>query len=517
MCRGFVALIVAGMLQVSIASAQSLGTFKWQLQSYCNVISVVVTQTGGVYTLDGFDDQCGAGKRAPVNGLATPNPDGTIGMGLNIVAAPGGAPVHVAASIDLATLGGTWRDSAGATGNFVFTPGNGTGGSPRPVPVSVSGAVIPSAFALQGDGGFLAEGTLGQGNIPDSGPGTRLMWYSGKAALRAGQVTVPAWDDLNVGQHSAAFNLDTVASGARSVAFGHQTLASGPNSSAFGFETKATGAHATAIGTGTQANGFSSFATGTNTIAAEDNTFAAGFQTKAGGKHAAVFGTGSVADGFASFSAGQESAATGLASTAMGLLARAGGSVSVAMGWRVNAAGNGSIVIGSDAATIPAATGAIVLADRSSLSTFTGFTPNQFLVRSAGGVGIYTNSTLTAGAELAPGGSAWLTVSDVNMKENFRDLDDADVLSKIARMPIREWNYKAQDAVIRHIGPTAQDFRAAFGLGEDPLRISTIDADGVALRAIQALEARTREQNETLLAEIARLRARLERFEARER
>jgi hypothetical protein len=233
MYRGLVALVVAGLLQASVASAQSLGTFRWQLQSYCNVISVVVTQTGGVYALDGFDDQCGAGKRAPVNGLATPNPDGTIGMGFNIVAAPGAVPVQIAASIDLATLSGTWRDSAGATGNFVFTPGNGNGGSPRPLPA----AAIPTAFALQGDGGFLAESTFGQGAIPESGPGTRLMWYAGKAAFRAGQVTVPAWDDLNVGQHSAAFNLDTVASGARSVAFGHDTLAAGANSAAFGFDT----------------------------------------------------------------------------------------------------------------------------------------------------------------------------------------------------------------------------------------------------------------------------------------
>ena len=70
MYRGFVAFIVTVVLQSGMAFAQPLGTFKWQLQSYCNVLSVVVTQTGGVYTLDGFDDQCGTGKRAPVTGLA---------------------------------------------------------------------------------------------------------------------------------------------------------------------------------------------------------------------------------------------------------------------------------------------------------------------------------------------------------------------------------------------------------------------------------------------------------------
>ena len=79
------------------------------------------------------------------------------------------------------------------------------------------------------------------------------------------------------------------------------------------------------------------------------------------------------------------------------------------------------------------------------------------------------------------------------MKEHFRDLPGEDVLSKIARMPIQEWNYKTQDAAIRHVGPTAQDFHAAFGLGENPLKINTIDADGIALAATKALEERTRD------------------------
>jgi hypothetical protein len=89
--------------------------------------------------------------------------------------------------------------------------------------------------------------------------------------------------------------------------------------------------------------------------------------------------------------------------------------------------------------------------------------------------------------------------SDANPKEHFRDLDGDEVLAKIARMPIREWNYKTDDPAIRHLGPTPRDFHAAFGLGADPLEISAIDADGVALRAIQALEARSRTEHENLL------------------
>ena len=73
------------------AAAQTLGTFRWQLQPYCNVITVTITQVGGTYRVEGTDDQCGGGRdQASVQGMAFANPDGTIGFGLTIVTAPGG-------------------------------------------------------------------------------------------------------------------------------------------------------------------------------------------------------------------------------------------------------------------------------------------------------------------------------------------------------------------------------------------------------------------------------------------
>jgi hypothetical protein len=132
-------LVVVWGLSVAPVGAQPLGSFSWQLQPYCNVVTVTATQVGSAYTLDGFDDQCGAAQRAPVTGLASPNPDGTIGFGLTIVAAPSGAPVHAAARISLATLSGTWNDSTGAGGAFAF--GARTGGSPRP-PAALGGALL---------------------------------------------------------------------------------------------------------------------------------------------------------------------------------------------------------------------------------------------------------------------------------------------------------------------------------------------------------------------------------------
>ncbi len=114
------------------ASAQSLGTFTWQLQPFCNRVTVSVAQNGGVYTLDGYDDQCGAPQRAPLVGLATPNPDGTIALGFHIATSPGGKTVSVESRISLATVGGPWTDSAGNTGTLVLN--GAAAGSARRAP-----------------------------------------------------------------------------------------------------------------------------------------------------------------------------------------------------------------------------------------------------------------------------------------------------------------------------------------------------------------------------------------------
>ncbi len=96
-------------------------------------------------------------------------------------------------------------------------------------------------------------------------------------------------------------------------------------------------------------------------------------------------------------------------------------------------------------------------------------------------------------------------------------VDGQTVLTRLANLPLHTWNYKTQDPAIRHIGPTAQDFQAAFGLGEDNRHISTVDADGVALAAIQALHQLTQNQAAQLAdqqAQIATLEARLAALEA---
>ena len=95
--------------------------------------------------------------------------------------------------------------------------------------------------------------------------------------------------------------------------------------------------------------------------------------------------------------------------------------------------------------------------------------------------------------------------SDRSAKDNFAKVQAADVLAKVARLPVTEWNYK-NDAATRHIGPMAQDFYAAFNVGTDERHIAPIDEGGVALAAIQGLNQKVEAENTELKQEVAELK-----------
>jgi hypothetical protein len=98
--------------------------------------------------------------------------------------------------------------------------------------------------------------------------------------------------------------------------------------------------------------------------------------------------------------------------------------------------------------------------------------------------------------------------SDRAIKANFGSVDPADMLARVRDLPIATWNYINDDSSVRHIGPMAQDFAAAFSVGADDRHIHPIDGQGVALAAIQGLAAeieRLREENARLAERIAAL------------
>lgn len=138
-------LLVTGIVlgSVSPSSAQPVGLFSWRLQPYCNVVTLNVVQAGAVFTLDGFDDNCGGNNaRSAVTGIATPNPDGSITVGLTIVNGQGGAPPQLSARITLPGASGTWIDGGGQSGVFVLG-GSGGGSGPRPAVAAAAGPAGP--------------------------------------------------------------------------------------------------------------------------------------------------------------------------------------------------------------------------------------------------------------------------------------------------------------------------------------------------------------------------------------
>lgn len=102
-------------------------------------------------------------------------------------------------------------------------------------------------------------------------------------------------------------------------------------------------------------------------------------------------------------------------------------------------------------------------------------------------------------------------ISDRNAKTDLRPVDAGEVLSRVVALDITTWRYKHDGAEVRHLGPMAQDFKAAFGLWNTDRMIFPLDAAGVSLAAIQGLHRRLVAAE----AENDELRARLDRLERR--
>jgi hypothetical protein len=142
---------------------------------------------------------------------------------------------------------------------------------------------------------------------------------------------------------------------------------------------------------------------------------------------------------------------------------------------------------------------------------FSGFrlqiSPTSFIDfnNSGGNFRINTDQVPGAEFEVRPNGDAFLKgvltqQSDVNSKRDIEEIDHRTVVAKVMELPISEWSYKdAPDS--RHVGPMAQDFYKAFGLGDTDKGITSIDTGGIALAAIQGVKL----EKDAEMAELTRL------------
>jgi len=380
----------------------------------------------------------------------------------------------------------------GARGLRIDPASDGTSQSPNVIGGTADNSVTPGVHSAVIGGG-------GRGTPSNPATANRVTDHQGTVG---GGANNQAGDDAgNVGDAT----LGTVGGGGNNVASGEAATVGG------GFFDHATGPRATvAGGEDNTASGDRATVGGgdANTASGTLATVAGGNQNHATAEEATVGGgasnTASELD--ATVGGGFDNQATGLGATVPG-------------GFTNTAQGNASLAAGTNARALH--NGAFVWADATG-HQFDSTVANQFSVRSVGGARFVsgidpTTGAPTAGVELAPGGGSWSTLSDRASKRAIEPVAGREVLRKLATVPVSTWSYRAQDRSIRHIGPMAQDFYRALGVGEDRRHIASVDADGVALAAIKGLsrelraERRRRHQQERRMDRLEARLAALER------
>jgi hypothetical protein len=467
--------------------------------------------------------------RARDSAVATFSPDGS-------ASAFGDAPrVALGSSANLASATGASVGGGGATldgdqpcgdcGNVasaVFASvGGGFGNLASGVDAHVSGGRGNTA---SGEGGTVSGGQLNQATASGSTVSGGVLNFAAEtlATVAGGRQNVAS------GFYSAvAGGLENVASGNNAVvAGGEENVAQGPVSSVTGGQQNlASGAFSTSLG-------------GLGNCAGGDSSVALGrFAYSRHGNEAGDLACPGVAD---SGDADGDEESFVWADGGLGPMIERFGTtgphqflVRARGGVGINAAPpNASVELtvtsdsdGSDAASLwlkqrAAANAGMLISGVGSelrIEHYNGV--NQFPrmeLASDGSTEIRSSATGGAtGVVLPAGGGAWGMLSDRHLKTAIEAVDPGQVLDRLLALPIARWSYIAQGEGIRHLGPMAQDFAAAFGLGESERHIGGGDADGVALAAIQGLNRKLEHENAALRGELGQLRARLDRLEAR--
>jgi hypothetical protein len=425
----------------------------------------------------------------------------TSGNTITIDGTSGSENISSSASLDLRTAAGR----ALRLENNATSPNLIGGYSGNTVTAGVVGATIGGGGDFGGK-----EGGAGPNRVTDDfgavggGRGNQAGAY---ATVGGGIGNSATGYSSTVGggsDNTASADFSTFGGGVANTATGYISTIGG------GFNNTASGASST-IGGGVSnmtSNGYSTVGGGHfNTVSGFASTVGGGVGNTASNEYSTVGGgISNMASGYISTIGGGESntasglrstvgggysnAASGLYSTVPGGVAnQAGGDYSFAAGQRAKVRDP----ISADDAD--GDEGTFVWAD-STIGNFISTGPNQFLVRASGGMWFGTTSApsipqgrfinTSTGGYLTTGG-VWTDSSDREAKENFARLDRQTVLDSLANVSISRWNFKVQDASVQHIGPTAQDFHAAFDTGEDDKHLAALDTAGVALAAIQGL------------------------------
>lgn len=461
-----------------------------------NTASGATGGNGGAATVGGGAWNTASGGGATIAGgignTASGN-DATVGGGTgNVVTAT------------LATVGGGADNTASDEG---ATVGGGGGNTASGVYGTVGGGgyntASGGAATIGGGEGNTASGggvTIGGGTFNDTSADYATVGGGGyNTASGIGAVIAGGGGEdpilARLLPNTASGNLSVISGGGLNTAnSGYATISGGEENTASGWAaTIGGGSHITVTGNWATIGGGKS-----NTASGNDATVGGGNGNEASGQGATVGGGDSnTADGdWATIGGGSVNTASGETATVPGgSWNTAQGDYSFAAGYRAKANHDGTFV----------------WADSWTNTDFASQRDNQFRVRAYGGaqfndaIGdwielLWTQAIATSTGAWLGWDGIWYNASDVALKENFAPVDSREVLRQLANMPITTWNYRGVDVDTRHLGPTGQDFHAAFGLGDSDKAISTLDADGVALTAIQGLYELVQEKDGQITA-----------------
>ncbi len=310
------------------------------------------------------------------------------------------------------------------------------------------GTLLPTE-ALDVVGNIHASGTI------TSGSSITINGTSAVISSTTGEISFDNDDITTAGK--ATIGPSNVNNGANAFVAGQLNTASGPNAVVSGGKSNLAG------------GSFTTVAGGENNSAGEStqshSTIGGGLKNLAKGEYGTVPG-------------GRENSAEGVYSFAAGTLAKAKHAGALVLSAHNYLSSIDSVYSGQAEQMVLRATGKFYFTDEGGQASAT----NRFI------------DTKT-GAYLTNSGN-WTNSSDKNRKENFESIDRQELLEKIAELDITRWNYKVDSDSVTHIGPMAQDFYELFGVGVDDKSISTLDPSGIALAAVQALYAKSKELDE---------------------
>ncbi len=452
------------------------------------------------------------------------------GLTVNVVGGASGN--HVAPGVVGATIAGGGRSSSKLTNSVASDYATIGGGYVNTIASNSFGAVIsgggfnrieinsPYAVIAGGQNNLISSNAshafIAGGTNNSIAAGAQFGFIGGGRGNRVQNQWAVAMGNSTTasGNYSIAMGSGTVASGVASTAMGWSSTASGVASTAMGIVTTASGVASTAMGSGTVASGEGSTATGNDTTASGQNSTSMGNTTTASGYSSTAMGRRALANNRGSF-VWADSQNADFASTADNQFSiRASGGVRLSDDTSALSFGN----TGRQMLNLWGTTHAIgVQANTTYFRTGTRFSwyrGGTFSnTENSPGTGGTVAMTLTSSGLTVNG--TFISSSDRNVKQDFQPVDSLAVLDKVVALPLSEWTYQADEERSRHVGPMAQDFRAAFGLGADDKHIATVDADGVALAAIQGLNRKVEvqraamEQKETEITELQRQNAEL--------